>query len=75
MIITVNAYSVLAGMSLRAGGLGISSGHYECGPQLPSYENRTKIESKEIPRPLDPRLFVVFNRQLEILATTLELLY
>ena len=49
MIIIVNAYSVLAGLLLRAGGLGISSGHYECDPQLLSYENRRKIESKEIP--------------------------
>ena len=75
MIIIVNAYSVLAGLSLRAGGLGISSGYYECGPQLLSYENSRKIESKEIPSRLIPAyLCVIFNRQLEILATTLELL-
>ena len=54
MIIIVNAYSVLAGLSLGAGGLGISSGYYECGPQLLSYENRRKIESQEIPSPLIP---------------------
>ena len=49
MIIIVNAYSVLAGLSLRAGGLEISSDYYECGPRPLSYENRIKIESKEIP--------------------------
>ena len=54
MIIIVNAYSVLAGLSLRARGLRISSGYYECGPQLLSYENRRKIESKEIPSRLIP---------------------
>ena len=42
--------------------------------QLLSYKNRTKIESKEIPSRLIPRLIVAFTRQLEILATTLELL-
>ena len=34
-------------------------------------ENRRKIEPKEIPSRLIPRLLVVFTRQLEILVTTL----
>ena len=74
MIIIVHVYSVLAGLSLRAGRPGISSGYYDCGPQLLSYKNRRKIESKEIPSRLIPRLLVAFTRQLEILVTTLELL-
>ena len=35
-------------------------------------ENRTKIEPKEIPGHLIPRLLVVFTHQLEILVTTLN---
>ena len=34
--------------------------------------NRRKIEPKEIPSHLIPRLLVVFIRQLEILVTTLQ---
>ena len=34
-------------------------------------ENRRKIEPKEIPSRLTPRLLVVFTRQLEILVTNL----
>ena len=71
MIIIVRVYSVLVGLSLRAGRPGISSGYYDCGPQLLSYKNRRKIESKEIPSHLISRLLVVFTRQLEILVTTL----
>ena len=41
------------------------------GPQLLLLENRTKIERKEIPSRLIPRLLVVFTRQLEIFVTTL----
>ena len=37
-------------------------------------ENRRKIEPKEIPSHLIPRLLVVFTRQLEILVTTLQCL-
>ena len=74
MIIIVHVDSVLVGLSLRAGRLGISSGYYECGPQQLSYKNRRKIESKEIPSRLILRLLVAFTRQLEILVTTLELL-
>ena len=47
---------------------------YECGPQVISYKNKSKIESKEIPSRLIPHLLVAFTRQLKILATTLELL-
>jgi len=35
-------------------------------------ENRRKIEPKEIPSRLIPRLLVVFTRQLEILVTALQ---
>ena len=49
----------------------ISPGYYECGPRLLLLENRRKIEPKEIPCCLIPRLLVVFTRQLEILVTTL----
>ena len=42
--------------------------------RLLSLENRRKIESKEIPSRLIPRLLVAITRQLEILVTTLELL-
>ena len=38
-------------------------------PWLLSLENRGKIEPKEIPSCLTPRLLVVFTRQLEILVT------
>ena len=41
-------YKTSTGLSLRAGGLGISPGYYECGPQLLLLENRRKIEPKEI---------------------------
>ena len=56
------------------GGAGISSGYYECGPQLLSYKNKRKIKSKQIPSRVILRLLVAFTRQLEILAMTLELL-
>ena len=49
----------------------ISPGYYECDPRLLLLENRRKIEPKEIPSCLIPRLLVVFSRQLEILVTTL----
>ena len=42
----------------------------EC-PRLLLLENGRKIEPKEIPSSLIPRLPVVFTRQLEILVTTL----
>ena len=56
---------------IKSWGPGISPGYYECGPGLLLLENRRKLEPKETPRCLIPRLLVVFTRQLEILATTL----
>ena len=56
---------------IRSRGPGISLGYYECGPWLLLLENRRKIEPKEIPSCLIPHLLVVFNRQLEILVTSL----
>ena len=56
---------------IKGRGPGISSGYYERGPWLLSKENRRKIEPKETPSCLIPRLLVVFTRQLEILVTTL----
>ena len=52
-------------------GPGISPSYYERLPRLLSKENERKIEPKEIPSCLIPRLVVVFTRQLEILVTTL----
>ena len=56
---------------VKGRGPGISPGYYEHGPQPLSKENRRKIEPKEIPSCLIPRLLVVFTQQLEILVTTL----
>ena len=56
---------------IKSRGPGISPAYYECGPRLLLLENRRKIEPKEIPCCLIPRLLVVFTRQLEILVTTL----
>ena len=56
---------------IKSRGPGIFPGYYERGPWLLLLENRTKIEPKEIPSCLIPRLLVVFTRQLEILVTTL----
>ena len=56
-------------MSLRAGG---RAGNF---PRLLLLENRRKIEPKEIPSCLIPLLLVVFTRQLEILVTTLIVLF
>ena len=58
------------GLSLRWGP-GISLGYYEHGSWLLSQENRRKIEPKEIPGCLIPRLLDVLTRQLEILVTAL----
>ena len=52
-------------------GPGISPSYYERLPWLLSKENKRKIEPKEIPSCLIPRLLVVFTWQLEILVTTL----
>ena len=56
---------------INSRGLGILPGYEESGPQLLLLENRRKIEPKEIPSRLIPRLLVVFTGQLEILETTL----
>ena len=56
---------------IKGRGPGISPGYYERGARLLSKENRRKIEPKETPSCLIPRLLVVFTRQLEILVTTL----
>ena len=53
----------LSGLSLRAG-----AGDF---PRLLLLENRRKVEQKEIPSCLIPRILVVFTRQLEILVRTL----
>ena len=54
-------------------GPGISPGYYEHSPQLLLKENKRKMEPKETPSCLIPRLLVVFTRQLEILVTTLQM--
>ena len=56
-----------AGLSLRAGGWGFSPATKRVAPGYFYW----KIEPKEIPSRLIPRLLVVFTRQLEILVTTL----
>ena len=56
-----------AGLSLRAGGRGFSPATKRVAPGYFYW----KIEPKEIPSHLIPRLLVVFTRQLEILVTTL----
>ena len=60
----------LAGLSLRAGA-GDFPRLLREWPPATLLENRRKIEPKEIPSRLIPRLLVVFTRQLEILVTTL----
>ena len=57
-----------AGLSLRAGGRGFSPATKRVAPGYFYW----KIEPKEIPSRLIPRLLVVFTRQLEILVTTLS---
>ena len=53
------------GCHQEPGGLGISSSYYEYGPQLLSYENRRKIESKEIPSRLIPASLWYFTGNLK----------
>ena len=67
----VSAYSQhqLTGLSLRAGGRGFSLATKRVAPGYFYW----KIEPKEIPSRLIPRLLVVFTWQLEILVTTLGL--
>ena len=57
---------------IKGQGPGISPSYCERLPRLLSKENERKIEPKEIPSCLIPRLLVVFTRQLEILVTTLH---
>ena len=57
---------------IKRRGPGISPSYCERLPRLLSKENERKIEPKEIPSCLIPRLLVVFTRQLEILVTTLH---
>ena len=61
--------SLISGLSLRAGGRGFSPATKRVAPGYFYW----KIEPKEIPSRLIPRLLVVFTRQLEILVTTLDL--
>ena len=56
---------------IKRRGPGISPSYYERGPRLRSKEKKRKIEPKEIPSCLIPRLLVVFTRHLESLVTTL----
>ena len=60
---------IFSGLSLRAGGRGFSPATKRVVPGYFYW----KIEPKEIPSRLIPRLLVVFTRQLEILVTTLVL--
>ena len=53
------------GAVIKSQGPGISPGYFRT-------KKGRKIEPKEIPSRLIPRLHVVFTRQLEILVTTLE---
>ena len=57
--------SPFPGLELRAGS------YYECGPWLLAFENRRKVEPKEILSCLILCLLIVFTQQLEILVTTL----
>ena len=58
---------------IKRRGPGISPAYYERAPRLLSKEKKRKIERKETPSCLIPRLLVVFTRHLEILVTTLLL--
>ena len=60
---------------IKSWGPEISPGYYEHGPQLLSKENKRKIEPKEIASCLIHHLLVVFTLQLEILVTTLSLVW
>ena len=63
------SYQLHAGLSLRAGGRGFSLATKRVAPGY--FYWKRKIEPKEIPSRLIPRLLFVFTRQLEILVTTL----
>ena len=55
-------------------GPGISPSYYERSPRLLSYENKRKIEPKEIFSCLTSRPNAVFTRQLETLVTALQII-
>ena len=63
----------MTGLSLRGGGWGFSPATNL--PRLLLKENKRKMEPKEIPSCLIPRLLVVFTWQLEILVTTWNLCF
>ena len=75
LIRVVSILVAITGLSLRGGGRGPGAGGRGFPPAImnvfPGYFQR-KIEPKEIPSCLIPRLLVVFTRQLEILVTTLH---
>ena len=62
---------ILSRVVIKSRGPGIFPGYQESGPRLLLLENSRKIEPKQIPSHLIPRLLVVFTRQLKILVTTL----
>ena len=66
-VIKIQTKKLSTGLSLRAGGRGFSPATKRVAPGYFYW----KIEPKEIPSRLIPRLLVVFTRQLEILVTTL----
>ena len=68
LIRVVSILVAITGLSLRGGGRGFPPAIMNV---FPGYFQR-KIEPKEIPSCLIPRLLVVFTRQLEILVTTLH---
>ena len=62
--------TVIPRLSLRAKGWGFPPSYYECGSQLFSWENRRKIEPKEIFSCLIPRLLDVLPGNLKIISVT-----
>ena len=78
-LLDVNAAAITVTLSsirvvIKSRGPGIFPGYYESGPRLLLLENRRKIEPKEIPSRLIPRLLVLFTQKLEILVTTLSIM-
>ena len=66
-----NLFNLWRRAVIKSRGPGTSPGYHECGSRLLLLENRRNLEPKETPKCSIPRLFFVFTRQLEILATTL----
>ena len=54
--LTLTFESVDSRVVIKSRGLGISPGYYECGARVLLLKNRRKMESKEIPSCLIPRL-------------------